>query len=749
MVAVFGPTFDVARAQPSATADAAGRVGMRFAAEQRVLRVSPVPAKVAADAPDATPAQPQVQLCDVSLEAGERIALAELQRPGGWTIGASSRGRAGCLLQMSAPAPAIEIPVAGDRVAVTFERSAQGGAAIVELAGQTRLVELAGDGPLEVQLGRGVPHHAWRAPRSAPYERSLAHDAGFVGSAQAPFARRFALDRWHALDPHPALPAAAASLPIEITYPEVFLPAGAEVALGLVRAQPATQPLQLRIDARFEPLLALPASGSSTTVVLAEDALQRVDVPLRTSLEGRGRLTLSMTAVGAAAGGANVEIVDPLVRGMASAHPERPNVIWITLDTVRADHLSAYGYRRATTPFLEKLAGESRFFASAYAQVTNTRPSHFSMFTGRYCSDLGIWNNDGPALPQRELTLAEVLRSAGWATGAVVSVDFLGVGSGLDQGFDEVDMPPRGTAQLGEETTRKALGFVRAHAGEPFHLWVHYFDAHLPYQPVPALRHLFWQGPPPTEETVDRTLILPEFIDGLFALPNVEYMTAMYDASLRYLDDQLRVLFDHLRAADLLDETIVVVAADHGESLGEHGIYFAHAGLYETTVHVPLLIHVPAALARPARVPDVVENLDIAATILSLVGLRQPDSFRGDSLLRERPGDGSAFFEHYGGFSTGMRRGSLKIIDSRELKNHRERVGPSLRLWYESPALQLFDVAADPGETNDLAAGQPDLLRENLAVLDAWRADHAVRPPLTGARDPKLGESLRALGYVE
>lgn len=731
---------------PAPAASASGPPAWRFDHARGTLRITPAPLAGASATPGADGA-PVLQLCELTAGTTQRASLAGVRLPAGWSLGNSTSGRKDCL-RAAAAAAALEIPLATEHVGLRFERAAGGTGAVVEYAGQTRFVDLAGDGPVAIELGRGLPYHAWDGGTQIAYERSLLHDAAFSGSDARPWDRRFALDREHSLQPFPILPAAEVSLPFQVVYPEVFLPAGAELLVGLAvpPGDANAAPGALRVEARVTPALDGPELEAATTIV-ASGELQRARLVLRNAAEGRARLRLRVTAV-EPRDGLRVSLVDPLLRGTAAVQPERPNVILVTLDTVRADHLSLYGYARKTTPFLEELGHESRVFDAAYAQVTNTRPSHFSIFTGRYCSELGIWNNDGPPLPQGELTLAEVLRSAGWRTGAVLSVGFLGAGSGLEQGFDEMHVPPRGVHPLGAETTRGALDFVRRHAGEPFFLWVHYFDAHLPYQPVPELRGLFWQGPPPTAETVDRSLVLPEFFDGLFVLPHVEYMTAMYDGSLRYLDDQLRAVHAALRSSGLADDTVLIVASDHGESLGEHGIYFSHAGLYEPTVHVPLLIHAPPAGVQPARVADVVENLDIAATVLDAAGLRQPPSFGGGSLLRDAPGDGTAYFEHYGQFSTGMRRGTLKTIDSRELKRHRERVGPSLRLWWEAPPLLLFDVARDPGEQTDLAASQPQTMAENLALLDAWRAS-VRRAPLEAPPDPKLSESLRALGYVE
>lgn len=732
-------TSAAASPSPGATSQAGGVT----------LRITPVPAARPDGEPVPTGAtSPALQLCEASVEPKQPIALASVARSAGWSLGASTSGRRDCLLAARDAAP-LDIPLPSPHVALRFERSPDGASAVLDLDGRTRFVDLAGDGALEIELGRGAPQHAWRDGRTIAHERSLMHDAAFAGSDAEPWQRRFVLDRGHGLDPFPILPAAEVALPVQVTYPEVFVPARAELEVGveLADGDASAAPAELRVEASLTPYPS-GAERDVTSAVVASRELQRVRLKLGNEHEGLARLRVRVTPSSNTSAAPRVSLVDPLLRGSVRVQPERPNVILITLDTVRADHLSLYGYARPTTPFLEDLGRRSRVFDAAYAQVTNTRPSHFSIFTGRYCGDIGIWNNDGPPLPQSELSLAEVLRSAGWRTGAVLSVGFLGNGSGLEQGFDEMHVPPPGVHPLGAETTRGALDFVRRHAGAPFFLWVHYFDAHLPYQTVPELRGLFWQGPPPTEETVDRTLLLPEFIDGLFALPHVEYMRAMYDASLRYLDEQMRALFTSLEASGLIDDTIVVIASDHGESLGEHDIYFSHAGLYEPTVHVPLLIHGPASRVKAGRVAEVVENLDIAATIFDATGLEQPASFRGTSLLRDRPGDGVAYFEHYGRFSTGMRRGNVKTIDSRELKNHRERVGPSLRLWWAAPPLLLFDLAQDPGEQHDLAESRPDLLRENLSLLDAWRDDKR-RAPLESVRDPKLSESLRALGYVE
>ena len=452
----------------------------------------------------------------------------------------------------------------------------------------------------------------------------------------------------------------------------------------------------------------------------------------------------------------------------------------ITLDTTRADHLSVYGYERPTTPFLQEMAPRLLQFDNAYSQITNTRSSHFSLFTSRYPKDIGIWNNDEGDLPARELTVTEVLRSAGWSTGAVVSVSFMPRESGLGQAFDEYHVPRSSAVkQIGEQTTGVALDFIDRRAHEPFFLWIHYFDAHLPYQPPPAYRGLFWSGPPPRDADVDRALI-PKWMADLFVVPNRAYMTAMYDGSLRYLDDQLRAIFDHLRAVGVLDKTIVVIAADHGESLGEHGLHFIHNSVFEPTVHVPLLVFLPGKSG--VRSTAVVENLDIAPTILDAVGLAKPSSFTGTSLLapdeaRSEERRDTAFFEQSARFATGFRRGAHKFIDSRMLKSRTDLAGTELREWFRTPDLAAFDLARDPGETTNVLDRDPEQTDRDRTFLRAWLGAAAAgieprpyvgstpapssaasggavvvsgapSPTPSNAMDPAVSERLRALGYV-
>src|SRR5581483_7501253 len=615
--------------------------------------------------------------------------------------------------------------------------------------------------------GSGTPYHVWRDAGDVAAERALAGEPGVLREQAGPSRRLIFGDRY-AMSPHPFLPAAAVALPATLDFPRVRLVERARASLLLAVAAPGDEmDVDVVVRAVPESGAAPVANRARVRVSGSEGAAAPVDVPLDGLRDGPGRVVIDLipaspsatVAPGAGPDAASqppartVQVIQPAIAGFEVVRRRPPNAIVITLDTTRADHLSLFGYERDTTPFLAGIAPDLLVFDRAYSQITNTRPSHFSIFTSRYAKDLRIWNNDGPNLPERELTLAEVLRSAGWSTAATISVPVMGPKSGIAQGFDRFEVPVLPEySQIGAETTRRAESLVSDLADRPFFLWIHYFDAHLPYQPVPSYRGLFWPGPPPTAADVDRSLLFDGAEKEFFVVPNRAYMTAMYDASVHYLDAQLKELFAHLERLGLLDRTVVVITADHGESLGDHGLYFVHDGLYESTARVPLAMRLPRGLAPPGRVGAVVENLAIAPTVLDALGLAVPASFRGRSLLRAAPGaGGTAYFEHHARLATGFRDGDVKLIDSRRLKEKPELAHGYLRRWYEAPAISLFDLATDPHELDDLAQREPARAAEATRHLEAWLAEgaDAAEPPRPAATiDPELERSLKSLGYL-
>ena len=285
------------------------------------------------------------------------------------------------------------------------------------------------------------------------------------------------------------------------------------------------------------------------------------------------------------------------------------NVLLITLDTTRADRLGCYGYARAATPALDALARRGTLFERALAQVPMTLPSHATLLTGRYPREMGIRLNEQAALGRDHPTLASVFKGQGYRTGAFVAAFVLDSRYGLDRGFEvyDDDVGEGVLMRRANEVTNRALAWLEGVKKQPFFVWIHYFDPHKPYEP-------------------------PEAFLGVGA--------DAYDGEIAFVDTEVARLTKWLEAQHLTDRTLVVVAGDHGESLGEHGEHGHAMFLYETNLHVPLLLAHPRLGKPGARVATVVELADVFRTILDLFGWRIPDALISRSLapaLRGQP----------------------------------------------------------------------------------------------------------------
>lgn len=324
----------------------------------------------------------------------------------------------------------------------------------------------------------------------------------------------------------------------------------------------------------------------------------------------------------------------------AAGLPAARHLVLVTIDTLRADHVGAYGYPRATTPRLDALAARGVRFDAAYSQAISTPPSHASILTGLNPPRHGLRDLHGGRLPESVETLAERLSGEGFATAAFVSALPLRSEHGLDQGFDVYDESFRQTKRPVERAANATNAQVsawlaqRAERGpeeERVFLWVHYFDPHWPYFAPREQRAVFGEG-----ERRRGDVIQP--MDGnrggprVYADHHVERMSNLYDAEIRYTDQAVGALLDELQGAGLLHDAVVVVAADHGELLGEHFYFFGHWGVYEETARVPLLLVHPAGAFAGRVVDTAVGTVDIAPTALRWLGLSPPGEADGRDL---------------------------------------------------------------------------------------------------------------------
>ncbi len=481
-----------------------------------------------------------------------------------------------------------------------------------------------------------------------------------------------------------------------------------------------------------------------------------------------------------------------LVCAACSDAPKRPNVLLITIDTLRADRISALGGERKTTPNLDALAAEGLLFTHAETPRAKTTPAIASLMTGLYPHDHGVRDLVMP-IDLRFPLLAEKFRDAGYSTGALVGNfvlknDFSGLARGFDRWVEDLPqtqgVPPENVPQrtarsltdgalvaLGLSSDASADGaepkqpFVRS--DEPWFLWLHYMDPHGLYDPPPEHR-VFTRTTPDLVDASGKHAFVAEYnVPQEARTPEGRIDAALvrdlYDGEVHYVDHEIGRLLARLRERGMLDDTIVVVTADHGESLGEHEYWFEHGrDAYEASCRVPLIVRVPGdAGARGRRAGDI-SLADIAPTVLELAGLPPLDlSIAGGprgasraSLVRSDGGPPHPVFVEKvdregpdGAVQVkGVRIGDLKLLQrSTHVANQHVLLGE-----------ELYDLARDPHETRSLIRSAPDdaaleRLRGELArFIAADRNFATLARSLEEQRakmDPETLRIIEALGY--
>ena len=462
----------------------------------------------------------------------------------------------------------------------------------------------------------------------------------------------------------------------------------------------------------------------------------------------------------------------PMVLGRLHAD-RRPNVILVTSDTTRYDVFGAYldvaaqggtepWAERVHTPFLDELAADAIVFEDAWSQSNSTQPSHASILTGLSVQDHSLFDNYG-ILGAGAETLAESLRAAGYQTAAVTCQAAIATRAGFGQGFD-LFLPPDEEALIdGRDAIDQAREWIESWSAErdrPFFLWVHVFDPHTPYVlPEGELAPFTAEtgaAPDPANGTRKLPAVaeLPPEMAFLEGVENHAYATFLYHAEVAYTDRLLADLFGSVRAAGLVDDTIEIVTADHGESLGERGNYFNHRGLYPETVRVPLLMRVPG-MGAGARVQARVTNRDVAPTVRALLGLG--DVPRGQDLTAALEDPAAApervWFEHANGYVIGSRDDTYHfMVVLRD--NFTFGLTPVEGSPYLMPVpqpkgkVELYDWRADPGLTRNLADERPEVVAEYLALVDEYRASAEPVGSQKRAMTAEEEAQMESLGYT-
>jgi len=538
-----------------------------------------------------------------------------------------------------------------------------------------------------------------------------------------------------------------------------------DLAIGTVDDEPVTFRVSLGEELLWEQTVTTPYRWEHRVLDLGDHASRDEQLALTLASEQPGAIGVWGS---------------PVIRQrLANADGTTPRgVIVLWTDTLRRDHLDAYGYERETAPTLRKMADEGVLFQKNISQATWTKVSTPSLMTSLYPSTHGV--QDFPDyLPASAITLAEVYRDAGYATVSFASNLFTGQFTNLHQGFEEVhedgSLPEVGSSKTSREYIDRFTRWLEEHRDVPFFAFVHLYDAHDPFEPRPPYATL-WADPEKKEEHEAQLEtvrgVMKEPLAIAFGMPSeeelreagidpdeyVSYDQDWYDGSIRGLDTEIERLFERLRQLGLDRKTLTVFVADHGEEFLDHGHTFHGQSVYGELTRVPLIFRWPTGIKGGAIVDELTRTIDVMPTLLELSGLEAPEIAQGQSFApllrgdgdgwRSRPavsekaatkaGQGAPWPEHTESYA--LVEGAFKLIHNRQRDDG-------------TPEFELFNVDEDPRDQNDVAAEHPDVVSRMAEALEGWyeMANGARLAPdaeSTDGMSQQQLERLRSLGYI-
>jgi arylsulfatase A-like enzyme len=419
-----------------------------------------------------------------------------------------------------------------------------------------------------------------------------------------------------------------------------------------------------------------------------------------------------------------------------------PNVILVSLDTTRADHLSCYGHFRRTSPHLDRLAEEGVLFTDFFSPHIPTYPGHTTMMTGKDVYAHQVTGQSGAVPPPAGVRLiAEILKEQGFFTAAADNM-----GRWFEPGFQLYksygwDSSERGLRR-GEAAAQASIEVIRAAAGQdkPFFLFLHFWDPHTPYLPPAPFDRMFYGGDEkdPDNASMDEVWRFDNFKyyfnEWMHGVTDVEFPKAQYDAEIAYMDACFAHVLTQLDELGLTGDTLLAISADHGEELDEHAHWFDHHGLYDTNVHIPMIMRCPDYLPAGVRVGGLTQMPDIAPTILDFLDMGEiarEEKMTGASLLSliDSPAStarGTTDFIHVTENTWMKKRG---------MRTHRWKLIVPLETpdLHGNSAVELYDLLHDPGELNNMAEDLPEVVTDLKARMDGWIAQ---RLAATGLPDP-------------
>lgn len=415
---------------------------------------------------------------------------------------------------------------------------------------------------------------------------------------------------------------------------------------------------------------------------------------------------------------------------------DKPNILLIAIDSLLATHLSCYGYHRQTSPHIDRFAQEGTLFEQLFSPHIPTTPGYASMLTGRDCfgTNCVALRHKGP-LADGVPTMPEILRAHGYHS---LCVGFQGNPS--SRGFDEY----LGYEAWGDKSAqhlRKAEKlndvlfprFDELAAGEqPFFIMLRHMDPHSPYLPPPPFDGLFYQGDPcdPANDSMKPVMDFKPFRDYFATwmpagITDKDYVIAQYDGAIAYMDSCIHQIIERLRTAGILDDTIVVITSDHGETLYDHECWFDHHGLYDVCLKVPLIIRYPERLAANQRVDGYCQLKDLLPTMLDLAGIDTDLPLDGNSLLQLAAGEAASFAS------------SMYLTECTWMRKHGWRT-PEWKLiealepdFHFKPEVELYNLVTDPDELHNVADEYPEVVEGLRASMQR----HIAEREATSGRD--------------
>lgn len=393
---------------------------------------------------------------------------------------------------------------------------------------------------------------------------------------------------------------------------------------------------------------------------------------------------------------------------------KKPNILFFGVDSLRADRLSAFGYGKQTSPHIDRLADEGVSFSSCYSPSIPTPPGYSSMLTGRDCfgTDIVTLRLEN-GIPEDVPTLAEVLKEEGYNTTCV------GFNNPAGRGFDKyIEFSGWGEFAAGRSPKAENLNEVAipelkrlAAEDKPFFLFMRHMDPHSPYLPPRPFERIFYDGNEfdPSNTSLDKVSEFKPFRDYFAswfppACTDTKYIEAQYDGAIAYMDSCIQNILTTLSSLGLDEDTIVVFTSDHGETLNDHDCYFDHHGMYDCTLHVPLIIRYPGFVPDGWQYDDTIQLKDIMPTLMDLIGIEKEIKFDGRSLTP---------------FWTGEEREAepeMYITECTWMRKHGWRT-PEWKLmialepdFHYKPRIELYNLIKDPKEENNVADKEPEIV---------------------------------------